>query len=52
MDVLHLQQGQKEVVRLNRPVYLWGLPIFLILVSTPFLYAGVYLTFMSLSKRR
>lgn len=52
MDVLHLQQGQKEVVRLNRPVYLRGLPIFLILVSTPFLYAGVYLTFMSLSKRR
>jgi len=52
MDVLYLQQGQKEVVRLNRPVYLWGLPIFLILVSSPFLCAGVYLTFMSLSKRR
>ncbi len=52
MEVLYLQQGQDEVVRLNRPAYLWGLPIFLILVSAPFLCAGVYLMFMSLSKRR
>lgn len=51
-EVLYLQQGQNEVVRLNRPVYLWGPPILLILVSAPLLCAGVYLTFMSLSKRR
>lgn len=52
VEVLYLQRGQNEVVRLNRPVYLWGLPILLILVSAPFLCVGVYLTFMSWSKRR
>jgi hypothetical protein len=46
-----VQQGQNEVMRLNRPVYLLGLPILLILLLAPFLYAGVYLTLMSLSKR-
>lgn len=51
VEVFYLQQDQQEVMRLNRPAYLWGLPILLTLVSTPFLCAGVYLVFMSLSRR-
>lgn len=52
IEVLLLQRGEREVMRLNRPVYLWGLPIFLTLLSTPFMCVGAYLVFMSLSRRR
>lgn len=52
IDVLFRQQGEHEVMRLNRPAYLWGLPILLILLSTPFLCAGAYLVFNSLSRQR
>lgn len=50
--MLLLQRGEREVMRLNRPVYLWGLPILLTLLSTPFMCVGAYLVFMSLSRRR
>lgn len=52
IDVLFQQQGEHEVMRLNRPVYLWGPPILLALLSIPFLCAGSCLVFMSLSRQR
>lgn len=52
IDVLFRQQGEHEVMRLNRLVYLWALPILLTLLSTPFLFAGTYLVFMSLRRQR
>lgn len=52
IEVLFLQRGEHEVMRLNRPVYLWGLPIFLTLLSTPFICAGSCLVFVSLIRRR
>lgn len=51
-EVLFLQQGEHEVMRLNRSAYLWGLPILLTLLSTPFMCVGAYLVFMSLRQRR
>lgn len=52
IDVLFHQQGEHEAMRLNRPGYLWGLPILLTMLSTPFLCAGSYLVFMPWSRQR
>lgn len=51
VDVLYLKGSNFERIRVNRPFYMWVMPLFMILMSAPCLAAAAYLMYAECVQR-